>query len=708
MPLVPADRPPSTCADGPPGEVCGSDAGRAAASARRAGVPRRVLPRVALLAALLVLVPVAALAVPVEPYASYDPQSRCAPAAKPGTQSLARWLQRRYPGSGSLGISRGCAVSGISEHKEGRAFDWAVNHGSARDRGYVAAFLERILATDADGNHAALARRMGIMYLIWNDRIYASYRHFEPRPYLNPGCSSTRTCSDTLRHRDHVHISLSRAGGRGATSWYHRNDPAPTPTPSPEPAPTPTPTASPKPEPTATPPAPKPAGLPPRTVPAGFLDLGRRPYVQLGVRPDGTERTTRWKLQAGRTYKVTAAGIYRYGGRHEYADASCAWSAATKTWVPRPRHAARLGGLNLLVNGTMPFSSACSSHRHVYTATITPRRDGPLRLRVATKRSTPTTGRLVVTVSARRTSVADALPTYPDLAPAPTAVTEPKPGFGLLAESLLLPAGSPQAWTAQALTAGVGYRVTVTGTVTLGKGISVDAQCISTDGSWVRQASLDGRFPDADHGNLFLDGTAFAGEPNGFGCEAHSYTATYVPERSGRLRVSLWDPLARTDNGGSLTIQVQRLDPLAVPAAAPVVRPGRQAAWKQRRETVVVPVTRPGGRLTASAFRKDERVRLRVTGVVRSGATSADAACVRVPGGWRAADPRLALAQDPLELWVDGRRPRWRPLDGTSCSPRHEYVTSLRAADNGPLRLALFDVDHRDNSGTFQVSVLRR
>ena len=168
--------------------------------------------------ALVVLVPAAASAVPIEDFATYDPQTNCSPNAKPGTLKLSVWLQKQYPGSGSLGISRSCNDGGVSEHKEGRAFDWAVNVSSARDRAFVADFFAKIFATDAEGNPDALARRMGIMYLIWNDHIYSSYYGFKARDYK--GCKVLSSCSDTLRHRNHVHISLSRAGGNGLTSWY--------------------------------------------------------------------------------------------------------------------------------------------------------------------------------------------------------------------------------------------------------------------------------------------------------------------------------------------------------------------------------------------------------------------------------------------------------------------------------------------------------
>ena len=172
----------------------------------------------ALVVALLVLVPVGRDGGAIEDFSGYEPQTNCSPNAKPGTTKLSVWLQATYPGSGSLGISRSCKDGGVSEHKEGRAFDWAVSVHSSRDQAYVAAFMARIFATDAEGNADALARRMGIMYLIWDDQIYSSYYGFKAGPYK--ACTVLSTCGDTLRHRNHVHISLSRAGGNGLTSWY--------------------------------------------------------------------------------------------------------------------------------------------------------------------------------------------------------------------------------------------------------------------------------------------------------------------------------------------------------------------------------------------------------------------------------------------------------------------------------------------------------
>jgi hypothetical protein len=155
----------------------------------------------------------------VEPYAHYEPQSYCSPWAKPGARLLGRWIVSGYGGRAGA-ISRSCAGRSVSEHKEGRAFDWTLNAASAADRARAARFLQRIFATGPSGEPAELARRMGVMYVIWNDRFYAAYRQFVPRPYLSSGCRTLAGCSRTLRHRDHLHISLTRAGGMARTSWY--------------------------------------------------------------------------------------------------------------------------------------------------------------------------------------------------------------------------------------------------------------------------------------------------------------------------------------------------------------------------------------------------------------------------------------------------------------------------------------------------------
>lgn len=155
---------------------------------------------------------------PVESYASYQPQKKCAKKAKPGTVELATWLAAR--GGVYGGTLRSCRSGGQSEHKDGRAFDWMLDATDPDDEAVAEAFMVEAFADDELGDTDALARRMGIMYVIWDDKLYAAWDGFEPRKYLSSGCRTRRKCSPTLRHRDHMHISLSKRGAKGRTSWY--------------------------------------------------------------------------------------------------------------------------------------------------------------------------------------------------------------------------------------------------------------------------------------------------------------------------------------------------------------------------------------------------------------------------------------------------------------------------------------------------------
>jgi len=512
---------------------------------------RRLRRGIALVVALVALTPAAATALPIEDFAPYQPQTTCSPNAKPGTLKLSTWLQKTYPGSGSLGISRSCQDGGVSEHKEGRAFDWAVSVHSARDRAYVQDFFSRIFATDSEGNADALARRMGIMYLIWNDHIYSSYYGFRARDYTP--CKVMSSCSDTLRHRNHVHISLSRAGGAGLTSWY--TGVAGT---------------------TAT----SNGASAPRTS-RGVLDLTRTPYAKLVVPVTGSRLTSAFKLRRGTPYKITAAGLYGFGAPTDVADASCSWSTSAGAWRASPSStvAAAHGSLNLVVNGARMSVSTCSGS-HVYTKVIKPTRTAKLNLRVANT-ATGADGTLVVAVSRPGTDVTKALPTYPALTDAPAA-SDPQPGAGLISETVDLPASSTSVLTTGAIEQGATYRVTVSGTATLGGGVQSDGRCVGLASGWWPQASLDRRFPDLAHARLYVDGQPFTGDQTSGStlCGTREHAADITASRTGRMELALWDPLKRTDDTGSLTVGVQRLTPVAAPraaSAAPSTQPSATA-----------------------------------------------------------------------------------------------------------------------------------
>ena len=82
----------------------------------------------------------------------YDGQSFCSPAPKPGVLAFQRAVYARHPRTGSLGISRACHIGGRSEHKEGRAWDWAVNAAVRWQRRAARDVINWLLERDRFGN----------------------------------------------------------------------------------------------------------------------------------------------------------------------------------------------------------------------------------------------------------------------------------------------------------------------------------------------------------------------------------------------------------------------------------------------------------------------------------------------------------------------------------------------------------------------------
>ncbi|MGI9196793.1 MAG: hypothetical protein ACR2KE_04955 [Candidatus Nanopelagicales bacterium] len=162
----------------------------------------------------------------VDPLASYQGQYICSPEPKPGAEKIAALIRATYVESSDIWIPRDCNEGGRSEHKEGRAIDWMINHAIPEQNAQAQSFLDWLLATDANGNEFAMARRLGIMYIGWNNEIWESYT----RQWTElKGCYSTPGSDyDTYCHRDHIHLSLSWDGAAGQTSFWGG-----TPTPAP-------------------------------------------------------------------------------------------------------------------------------------------------------------------------------------------------------------------------------------------------------------------------------------------------------------------------------------------------------------------------------------------------------------------------------------------------------------------------------------------
>jgi hypothetical protein len=139
-------------------------------------------------------------------------------------KALQNWLERNVRGE-SWGIQR-CERWGphsFSLHAEGRAIDWHLDAGVAKERRATMRLIRTLLASDRNGNEAALARRMGVQGLIFDckdwwsgmdglgDYSYCYERNGDLRHDLDR----------TEAHRDHVHIELSWPGARKRTSFWH-------------------------------------------------------------------------------------------------------------------------------------------------------------------------------------------------------------------------------------------------------------------------------------------------------------------------------------------------------------------------------------------------------------------------------------------------------------------------------------------------------
>lgn len=159
----------------------------------------------------------------IDAIAGYDGASRCDPSAKPGVVAFQHLILAANPGTGAGGISRPCSGgSASSEHNEGRAWDWGVNATIPEQKKKAEKVIAWLQAPDRYGNVHAMARRVGIMYLIWNRRIWfpgsgwSTYCKQRGNTCRDPDSGEVRS-----PHRDHVHFSFTWPGARKQTSFWH-------------------------------------------------------------------------------------------------------------------------------------------------------------------------------------------------------------------------------------------------------------------------------------------------------------------------------------------------------------------------------------------------------------------------------------------------------------------------------------------------------
>ena len=110
--------------------------------------------------------------------------------------------------------------SGTSEHYDGRAIDWMVSAAVPWQKTDATDLIGWLLAKDKYGHAFAMARRLGIMYLIFNNRIWGAW---DGKWEEYNGCLAASMQADQYDntcHRTHVHISLSWKGAFGVTSFW--------------------------------------------------------------------------------------------------------------------------------------------------------------------------------------------------------------------------------------------------------------------------------------------------------------------------------------------------------------------------------------------------------------------------------------------------------------------------------------------------------
>ena len=478
------------------------------------------LSRLATVLTTLVLLatgaPAPASGAAVDDYAGYDGQTTCASEVLPGTDFLLRYLVRKHPGTRYVSTLRACTSGSTSEHKDGRALDWGVDADNPQEKATADRWLEEIFATDRRGNSHALARRMGIMYVIWNDRIYSAYNGFQERPY--EPCDRPRDCSKTLRHRDHVHVSLSRAGAAAQTTFYRaRNVPS----------------------------------VPVLYPGTKKLDPESTAEVTFEVPATGGMVTTDFKLVRGETYRIVADGLVRTGAGSRVADAACRWTR--RGWSPTG---------SLRVGGTNPWSATCSDS-HTYETLYTPGQTDFLKVRVDEETPRDAEGTLTFsilrediparTVASRRVSGS--------AEPRP-ARRAGRPARGLREEVVTVRAARARgALTQRALRRRHSYRVVVTGKAASGSTV-FDGQCVKYAGRLRPQHTLDLTTPDADHLALYVQGVKvdLRVPRSARRCDGRTnrYVGRFDPVRNGRARVKIWDPYSYDDNSGELKVLFRR------------------------------------------------------------------------------------------------------------------------------------------------------
>lgn len=154
----------------------------------------------------------------IDAAATWERESSCSQTEKKGPKTLRSLLAQTY-GPVPSNILRACTAAD-SGHEEGRALDWMVNSRVPEQEELAESFLAWLAAPDEFGNPSAMARRLGIQYVIWANRMW---RPADGQWTTYSDCDrrkKRKRAYDNACHRNHVHVSFSWDGALGRTSYY--------------------------------------------------------------------------------------------------------------------------------------------------------------------------------------------------------------------------------------------------------------------------------------------------------------------------------------------------------------------------------------------------------------------------------------------------------------------------------------------------------
>jgi hypothetical protein len=159
------------------------------------------------------MLPLPHIAEPAEPFATPWPETECDQHEQPGVVMFRDFVLEAFGGRPGGRILGPCG--GVSGHGSGRAWDWIVHTSVPEEAQAAEELLDWLLAEGA-----AMFRRVGLRYIIWDRRMWTSARRqWEPYDgFDEAGACARPPCRNP--HTDHMHFSFGKDGAAGETSFY--------------------------------------------------------------------------------------------------------------------------------------------------------------------------------------------------------------------------------------------------------------------------------------------------------------------------------------------------------------------------------------------------------------------------------------------------------------------------------------------------------